>query len=161
MLQTKKPKAVNIRDVIWDELIKLPMNASSKTDAIKQLVQHLADNGQIAQNRKDEILQLFLNREKSFPTGAGQGIAFPHIMLPGFWSLVSCVGICPDGVSFSDDAHNNIKFIFLTISSSVHQAEYLNFLSLVARKMINPRIRKELLELKNSRKILNALQPDY
>lgn len=161
MLQTKKPKAVNIRDVIWDGLIKLPMTAASKTDAIKQLVQQLADDGQIAQERKGEILQLFLDREKLYPTGVGQGVAFPHIMLPGFWGLVSCLGICPDGVSFSDSADNNTKIIFLTISSLVHRAEYLDFLSQVARKMIDPKTREELLELKNSRDILNTLQPNY
>lgn len=161
MLQTKKPKDVNIRDVIWDELVKHPMTASSKTDAIKQLVQQLADNGQIAQGRRDEILKLFLNREKLYPTGVGQGVAFPHIMLPGFWGLVSCVGICPDGVSFSDDARNNIKIIFLTISSPVHRSEYLNFLSQVARKMIDKKTRNELLESQDSTEILNTLQSDY
>ena len=161
MLQTKKPKAISIRDVIWDELVKQPMTATSKTDAIKQLVQQLADNGQVAQNKKDEILKLFLNREKLYPTGVGQGVAFPHIMLPGFWGMVSCVGICPEGVSFSDDAHDNIKIIFLTISSPVHRSEYLSFLSQVARKMINKKIRNKLLESKNSREILNALQSDY
>ncbi|MDD5596558.1 MAG: PTS sugar transporter subunit IIA [Victivallaceae bacterium] len=160
MFQTRKPQKVNIQDIIWDELIKLPMTAANKTDAIAQLIQQLADNDQIAQAKKDEIMELFLKKEKLSPTGVGQGTAFPHIILSGFWGLVSCMGICPSGVSFSNDANRNIKIIFLTISSPIHRTEYLNFLAQVAGKMIHKKTRNKLLSSKNPREVLSTLQLD-
>jgi mannitol/fructose-specific phosphotransferase system IIA component (Ntr-type) len=159
MLNAPKAKRVHIRDAVWHELVNLQLEAPDKKDAIRQLVQLLINSNQIVEEQKDDILKLFLKREEICSTGVGQETAFPHITLPGFSGLLCCLGVCPQGVSFAEDGNKDTKFIFLTISSPDYCSEYLDFLSQVARRMVNKNTRCRLLNAKNVNDALNILQP--
>lgn len=67
---------MEIKDILKDSLVKIPLSGTSKSTVILEMIELLANDGQI----KDQ--QLFLaaveEREKQGITGMGGGIAIPH-----------------------------------------------------------------------------------
>lgn len=67
---------MEIKDILKDSLVKIPLSGTSKSTVILEMIELLAIDGQI----KDQ--QLFLvaveEREKQGITGMGGGIAIPH-----------------------------------------------------------------------------------
>lgn len=60
-------------------LITLDLEAKTKVEVIKKLVEKLDGEGVLAS--KDEFLKAVLDREELSPTGLEEGLAIPHVLL--------------------------------------------------------------------------------
>ena len=67
---------MRLTDILKPQDIKVPLQAKTKTDAIAELVNLLADNKEVVDPKK--VLESVLDREATRTTGIGNGLAIPH-----------------------------------------------------------------------------------
>ena len=164
MLLARRPERVRLRDVFWEETVCPRLNASNKGDAIASLVDALVQRNQVPAASRGDILSRALGREADLSTAVGCETAFPHIAIDGFSGIIGCLGMFPQGVEWAhpigQGENEPVKFVFLLISSANHYGDLLAVLSKIARLMVLPGVRQELLACSSSRDVLGILQPN-
>ena len=82
--------ALRLTEILKPQDIKIPLTASTKSEAIAELVKLLADNNEITDAKK--VLDAVLEREATRTTGIGNGLAIPHGKCTGTKDLVMAIG---------------------------------------------------------------------
>lgn len=124
-------------DKITKEVIKVPLESSTKTDVLKELLHLLADNGGV----KDETIayQALLERESRGSTGLENGIAVPHAKTDAVDDLQIAIGIAPQGIEFQalDGGLSRVFFMILAApdQSGLH-IEALSEIAVMSRSTI-------------------------
>ena len=67
---------VLLSDLISSVRVKVPLEATTKEDVLRELVDVLADDQAIAD--RQDVLRVVREREKVLSTGIGHGVALPH-----------------------------------------------------------------------------------
>ena len=107
---------MKITDLLSTSAIKLNGVAHSKEEVINQMVDLMANNGNII--NKEEYKRVVKEREEEGTTGIGEGIAIPHgktnaVSKPGLSAMV-----IPNGVNFDSLDGQPAKLIFLIAKTS-------------------------------------------
>src|SRR3954465_977587 len=89
---------MRLTDILKPQDIKIPLAAKTKTDAIAELVNLLAANGQVKDPKR--VLEAVLDREATRTTGIGNGLAIPHGKCPGVENLVMAIGKAATPIDF-------------------------------------------------------------
>ena len=76
----------------------IELDATSKADAIRQLVAHLGKNKNVVDEH--EVLERVMERESLEPTSLGHGIAIPHARSRNVPRLVCAVGRLKKPIDF-------------------------------------------------------------
>src|SRR5438874_6150223 len=84
--RSPEPFKMRLTEILKPQDIKIPLEAKTKTEAIAELVNLLASNGEVGDPKK--VLEAVLDREATRTTGIGNGLAIPHGKCPGVASLV-------------------------------------------------------------------------
>ena len=153
---------MKLLDKLIDEMILIPLRATSKEDANQELLTHL---------QKMDILsttiQLFENikeQEKAFTSSAGRGIAYPHSISVEVDELTCVLGISQKGIDFNSPDGQDCHLILLTLSPINDPTEHRKFISRFRSMVQNPDIRSSLYASESSDEILNIIsqwEEDY
>lgn len=111
--------------------IKIGLDASEKEDALKELVDVLAEVKDIG-NKKD-ILRALVERENLGSTGIGQGIAIPHGKTDKVGELVAVLGISQKGVNFEALDGELVYIFFLLVAPKETAGPHLKALAQISR----------------------------
>lgn len=93
-------KEKTLRELIPTDVIVQPLKATTKEEAIKELVNALVIHGAADLAREAELLEGFLEREKVASTGIGGGLAIPHIKNKFAGKMAVGVGTSEEGIDF-------------------------------------------------------------
>ncbi len=100
-------------DKITEDVVKIPLESTTKPEVLKELLQILVANGQV----KDEasVYNSLLEREGLGSTGLENGIAVPHAKTPAVDDLRIAIGIAPKGIEFQalDGGLSTLFFMIL------------------------------------------------
>lgn len=121
------------------------LKATTRNDAIQELVDLLHANGTIA--NKEHFYQAIVEREKIVTTGIGMGVAIPHAKLPQFDDFFIAIGILKQGVDWGAIDGTPVRLIFLIGGPDDKQTEYLQILSELTLALKDEERRKKLLTL--------------
>jgi PTS system fructose-specific IIC component len=102
----KRFKVRTVRDVLPKEVSVQDLKATTKEQAIAELLNVLAIKGVIDLSREKSILDSILERERVASTGIGNGIAIPHAKSKFAEGFGLAVGLSHEGVDFG--AHDFI-----------------------------------------------------
>src|SRR6195256_5044577 len=105
---------MRLTDILKPQNIKVPLEAHAKNDAITELVNLLATNGEIADAKK--VLDAVLEREATRPTGIGNGLAIPHGKSTAAKGLVMAFGKAGTPVDFQAIDGRPVTLIWLLTS---------------------------------------------
>ncbi|MFV0529637.1 MAG: fructose-specific PTS transporter subunit EIIC [Lachnospiraceae bacterium] len=127
---------MKITDLLKKEGIRLHGSASSKRDAIDQMVELMVNTGNITDPAT--YREVVLAREEEGTTGVGEGIAIPHgktkaVQRPGLSAMV-----LPDGVDFESLDHEPVDLIFLIAAPDTEDNVHLEVLSQLSVLLMNP-----------------------
>ncbi len=134
---------MKITDLLSTSAIKLNGVAHSKEEVINQMVDLMANNGNII--NKEEYKRVVKEREEEGTTGTGEGIAIPHgktnaVSKPGLSAMV-----IPNGVNFDSLDGQPAKLIFLIAAPNTKDNVHLDVLSRLSTLLMDTEFRKELL----------------
>ncbi len=132
--------------------IALSQSASDKTEAIKNIAQHLTDKGLVKSGYVDGML----NRESQNSTFLGSGIAIPH-GTTDTRNMVKATGVTvhhfPQGVDWGDG-----NTVYVAIGIAAKSDEHLGILKQLTKVLSHDNIENHLRQIKNEDDVIALLQ---
>lgn len=122
---------MKIMDFLDKKAIKLDLQSAEKEDALKELVDLLAETQEIGD--KKGILKALIERESLGSTGIGQGIAIPHGKTDKVSELVAVLGISQKGVNFEALDGEPVYIFFLLVAPKDTAGPHLKALAQISR----------------------------
>ena len=146
---------MKITDLLNEKAINLQGKATSKEEAINQLVELMAQNGNIKD--KEEYKKVVFKREEEGTTGIGEGIAIPHgkteaVSKPGIATM-----IIPDGVDFKSLDGSPAKLLFLIAAPNTKDNVHLDVLSRLSTLLMDTDFRQALYNAKSPKEFLECI----
>lgn len=139
MFFKKKEKKEEKKELLYRENIRVNCQAETQEQVIRQVGQMLVDSGYVDQPYVDAMIE----REKSFSTFMGNGLALPH-GVEAAKKAIKASGIAvmtfPKGI---DWAGNEVNVV---IGIAGVGEEHLQILSIIADKMLDESASKRLAE---------------
>lgn len=105
------------------------------------------------------ILAAVRRREGQSSTGMQQGVALPHGKHVAVSSLVTAIGLKPEGLGFDARDHQPSRIFVMTVSSSLIAGQHLHFLSEIGRLLGHASVREAVLKAKTKAMLKAALLP--
>jgi mannitol/fructose-specific phosphotransferase system IIA component (Ntr-type) len=139
--------------------ILLDMKATEHWPAIVELVDFLADRGDIPKNCYEEILKALEEREAQISTGIGSGVAIPHTFSDTLEKVVAIFGRSKEGIEFEALDNAPVHFIILFIVPRKDYHLHLRTLAAIAKMFTNCEVRRNLFAAKTRAEILEILNP--
>jgi fructose-specific phosphotransferase system IIA component len=124
---------MRLSDILKLQHIKVPLQATTKKEAITELVQVLAD----AKEVKDAqvLLNSVLEREATRTTGIGNGLAIPHGKCSGVDHLVVAIGKPATPIDFESIDKRPVNLIVLLASPPDQTGPHIQALARISRLM--------------------------
>lgn len=95
--------------------------------------------------KKDEVLQILLNREQLGSTAVGNGVAIPHGKVPGLENIVAIFGRSKKGVDFQSHDTKATHLFFVLLAPETAVGNHLQALARLSRLLKDPKTRERLL----------------
>jgi len=118
-----------LADYIKAELLKVALDATTKEEAICELIGLLEGAGMIRDPRATE--KAVLDREAQVSTGVGRGIAVPHGRTDAVDKLVCAIGVAREGIDFGAIDSQPITIVVLVLTPEDAAEPYLQFVASV------------------------------
>src|SRR5690606_30381877 len=146
---------MRLTEILKPQNIKVPLEAKVKTDAIKELVNLLASNGDITDPKK--VLDAVLEREATRTTGIGNGLAIPHGKCTGTSNLVMAIGKAATPIDFQAIDGRPVSLIWLLSSPPDKTGPHIHALARISRLMTIDKIRQALAAANTAQEIFDAI----
>ena len=118
-------------DLISEDVVKVPIQSTSKSAVIRELLDLLAGTGKVSD--VERAYNALLERESKGSTGLEDGIAVPHAKTDAVQSLAAAVGIAPDGIDFEALDGKPSKLFFLLLAPPDQSGPHIEALAEIAR----------------------------
>lgn len=143
--------------LINENLIVLELDTISKTDAIFKLAGFGFKEGRISS--LDEFVNNVLQREDSYTTGVGNGIAIPHAKSKAVKEAMVVFGKTRNGIRWDslDDQPVNLIFL-LGVPEEGTDNLHLKILSQLSRKLMNEDFVQLIKNAETKQEVLTALK---
>jgi fructose-specific phosphotransferase system IIA component len=146
---------MRLSDVLKVQHIKVPLKATDKKGAIAELVNTLAEAGDV----KDVpmLLNSVLEREATRTTGIGNGLAIPHGKCSGVEHLVVAIGKPATPIDFESIDRRPVNVIVLLASPPDQTGPHIQALARISRMMSIEGFRVAVNAAKNSQEVYDAV----
>lgn len=122
-----------IRDAILCE-----MEAASKDDVVKQLVDALAAAKAIPKTKATAIRKEIIERETRASTGIGGGIGIPHTRTSNAKNLCIAIGKVDEGIEFGAVDGERVRVVLLIVSPDNSAEEHLRVMKSIVSMVRDP-----------------------
>lgn len=150
-------KAIPIHSLLKPVHIKMDMQAQTKEEALKELVDLAAGTGLV--KNPEELLKCVKAREELCSTAVENHIAFPHPRATS-WTLVKnwliVIGISKKGIEFGAADDKPVK-IFVMMSIPLLPL-HLQLLSRLARIFKDDSIKQKIYDAKNQEEVIAIIE---
>jgi len=126
---------MNLTQILQPTCVKAPLEGTDKDSVITELVDLLADSGQLLD--KEVVLEAVLVREQTRSTGIGSGIAIPHGKCAGVKELVMSIGITKEGIDFDSIDGKPVSIVILLASPIDRTGPHIQALARISRLMLD------------------------
>lgn len=152
----RKDCSGGISMLINEKLILLDMDAKDKVDAIHQLTVVAQQGGKLSS--LEEFTASVLEREKSFSTGVGNGIAIPHGKSKDVKEVMIVFGKARKGIEWDSYDGHPVNMIFLLgVPAENINNIHLTILSQLSRKLMEDDFIEHLQNANTAQEILQVL----
>ena len=124
-----------LTQILQPNCIVAPLKGSDKDSAITELVDILANSGQLLD--RDVVLEAVLLREQTRSTGIGSGVAIPHGKCKGVKELVMAIGIAENPIDFDSIDQKPVTIIVLLASPFDRTGPHIQALARISRLMMD------------------------
>ena len=146
---------MRLTEILKPQNIKIPLRSANKTEAITELVNLLAENGDLTDARK--VLESVLERESTRTTGIGNGLAIPHGKTTGTNDLVMAIGRPATPIDFQAIDGRPVTIIWLLSSPPDKTGPHIHALAKISRLMTVDRFRQTLNTCQTAQEMYDAI----
>ena len=146
---------MRLTEILKPQNIKLPLLAKNKSEAIAELVNLLAETGEVSDGKK--VLEAVLERESTRTTGIGNGLAIPHGKCTGVGHLVMAIGRPATPIDFQAIDGRPVTLIWLLASPPDQTGPHIHALARISRLMTIERFRQALITADSPQQLYDAI----
>jgi fructose-specific phosphotransferase system IIA component len=146
---------MRLTEILKPQNIKIPVVATNKNDAIREMIQLLADNGAVTDAKK--VLEAVLDRESTRTTGIGNGLAIPHGKTTGTPDLVMAIGKPAQPIDFQSIDGRPVTIIWLLSSPPEKTGPHIHALARISRLMTIDKFRQSLNAAKTAQEVFDII----
>jgi len=136
--------------------VKIPLAAETKQEAVRQLIDLLAENGDVTDSRK--AVRDVMERERTRSTAIGEGLAIPHAKTDAVDSLVCALGKLHGPIEFGSPDGKPVTLVALVLSPPGDTALHIQALAHVSRLLSNNALRRQLNAAGSKQQIVSLLR---
>lgn len=150
---------MDLKDIIRDERqVIVGLDADSRWDAIRALLDALVDSGQLDRADLDPVREGVTQREATLSTGIGNGIALPHAITDRVSRVIGAIGLSRGGIPFDAVDGQPVTLIVLFLVPKGQSKEHLDTLASIARLLNRPEFRHRLESSPDARALLETIR---
>ncbi len=131
---------MQIDTLISPEIIRVPLRAETRQDAIRELIELLAARGDVTD--VESAYDTTWAREQERTTGIGEGLAVPHGRCTCIDHLVLAIGVPSDPIDFQSFDQKPVRLIVLVLSPPDDTASHIQVLGGISR-LLSDRLTRE------------------
>ncbi|MFA5570101.1 MAG: PTS sugar transporter subunit IIA [Sphaerochaetaceae bacterium] len=139
---------MTLKDVLDRDLIKIPLESTTKHDVLEELIDVLVQHKQV--NNREELLSAIIARETLGSTGLVDGIAIPHAKTKAINSIKLVLGITKQPIDFDAQDGKGSQFFFLVLAPEKEASAYVEVLASIARATHSAAMRRLLAAARNA-----------
>lgn len=148
---------MKLKDFVVTQAIIAELKATDRDGAISELVQSLADSGQIPRSKTDELVSAILSRERVATTGMGKGVAMPHAKHPSIKKVTATIGRSSDGIDFNALDQGPVYTIVLLLSPPDAPEQHLQAMETIFRHLQRDNFRRFMRQASEKREIVELV----
>ncbi len=147
---------MRIKNVLTPSVITTDLKSTTKQDVMFELLDILISAGKVPAEKREQVFDDLMDREKKMSTGIQHGVAIPHAKTKAVSSLVAAIGIKKEGLDFASlDGEPSTLFI-MTISPANRVGPHVQFLAEISQIIKNKSSRDALMEAGNASEVLSV-----
>jgi fructose-specific phosphotransferase system IIA component len=135
---------MTLGDILQKDQIITELNASTRWEAIDELITRLVQCGKIKPENRDQIAAVVKKRETSMSTGIGFGIGIPHASTDLIYEVVGAFGRSSKGVNFDALDNQPVHLVMLFLVPQGQFQKHLHTLANIAKRLHNKEFRVAL-----------------
>lgn len=144
------------KDMFSKDRVSFDLKATSKDEAINELIQILYDDGKIID--KEKFREAVLKREEEFSTGIGMGIAIPHGKSNAVKEASIAFGRSNKGVDYESMDDKSAHLFFLIAVPEESSDVHLRALSEISRKLMHTETRENLFKVESFEEFIKVFE---
>ena len=141
--------------ILRPENVALDYPARKKEDVVRRIAELLSSTGGID---TAVLTAALMEREALCPTGLGEGVAAPHVLLPGLRDTVMAFLRTVKPVDWKSEDRKPIRLVFAMIGPAEDPAIHLRLLSRLTRLLRNPKFRSAALTAASGEELASAFR---
>jgi mannitol/fructose-specific phosphotransferase system IIA component (Ntr-type) len=135
----------------------IEIQATDKVGALRELVAAAARSGEAVDEAA--LHKAVLEREELSSTAFGDGLAMPHVRLPGIKRFLTVLGRAKQGIDFAAQDGQDVRLLLLIVGPEPKREDYLKLMGRAAKFLKHERDR--LLALQDFGKAATELAVEY
>jgi len=136
----------------------IDISASSKEEAIREVVTGLIAAGKVPNGNTDALVSALMAREQLGSTGIGQGLAVPHAKHEDVEDLVAAFGRSKKGIEFDSLDGEPVYLVFLLLSNKDASGLHLEALAYITKLLRDDLFCRFLKDAKDIDEIVELLK---
>ncbi len=150
---------MKIVDILSIDSVIPELRSKNKREVLEELVTVIVKKD--CSLSKEELLEVFLERERLGSTGIGDGIAIPHGKLKNIDTLFASFGRSIEGIDFESMDGKPTHIFFLLVAPENSAGIHLKTLARISRLLKDGFFRKSLMEARSEEEIFkNIIERD-
>ena len=137
---------MNLSEMIQEDVIRVPLEARTKWEAIEELVDVLISAHELRLTDRSQVVDAVFTRERSMSTGLEHGLAVPHGAVDCVNDIVGALGISKAGVPFQSVDGSPASVIALLVIPKGTFQKHVRTLAAIARLASSPDLRTRITE---------------
>jgi PTS system nitrogen regulatory IIA component len=149
---------MKLTDIVVTEAILSDLAATSRDDAIAEMVDALVTASALSPELKDEFVKAIIKREKRGSTGFGHGVAVPHVKHTAISRMAVAVGISRTGIDFNALDKQPVYSIFLLLSPEDKPEDHLDAMEAIFGNLSQDTFRRFLRQAQSADDVMGLLE---
>ena len=154
--EDKHHSSVLLGPLLSPERILIRKGRQAKKDVLLALVDAIAAEGEYG--TRDELEWGIFHRESLMSTGIGNGIAIPHVLLPGIEGNCMALALCPDGITdYQSRDQLPVRLVFMLAAGKCQKVMHLRVLAAIGSLFYDGRLKAAFLAANEPKACLEIL----
>ena len=149
---------MKLSDIMVADAIIPELKAKTRDEAIRELVEAMANAGAITGKNVGAITSSVLDREAQATTGIGKGVALPHAKIKGLKKPIGTIGRSSEGIDFAALDSRPVYSVILLLSSPDDPDEHLQAMETIFKHVQRDIFRKFLRQSETRQAIVELMQ---
>jgi mannitol/fructose-specific phosphotransferase system IIA component (Ntr-type) len=150
--------STGLGDILSERNILLSMRSHNRWEAIDELIDNLAQSGQLKPEDRAPITALVKKRETALSTGIGLGIAIPHGRTNLVSGILGALGRASQGIEFESLDSRPVHLAVLLVIPEGQLQEHLHTVANTTRLLRRPEVRQALEQATDAANMLQIIR---